>query len=1271
MIETGAVLQVNEYKWPGFKGLYLDGLTLDGALTKAKNVRLQPSGDLHRRKPTNPITMTAQTITSRAGRGTKSLFQFENSIGSRYFLADYEYGTSNLMQMDGFTLTTTAGAVTVLGQTTLKNALTCSDTIKPKYAIMQDRCFRVDGSNANLYIKDLTVTHTVGCTAPTVAPNPADTTGGSILPGTYIVFYTYIKRDGQGTEMVTNGTFDADTGWTKGSGWTINTGTKKAVKGAGAGVLEPSTPLTVVAGNRYLIVYTIASWSGTGWFDVTIGGTTEHANGIDGTYHRYVTATNTGNLTFTTSESASTCTLDGVSVKNVSSAYTVESEPSPGGSVAVTNTAIKFTPVRNTDTDVVSIKIYRTLLGAEDAYAYYDQEVSNDAVEATLINADTTLQGRTSDVGYEVINVTADYNGYMYHDVPPLAKYVLSAGSRMWYAVNSTLYWSNIDEPEHVYSLNYQTFDPLDGDIITGIAALNNNIIVFKRKKMWLVDMYSTSVVDGVAQISKQPVSRQYGAFAPNSIQVTGEQNSVIFLSEEGVLKWDGASGFTNISKNRINTVISEYMKYGSGELIDSMYYPERKEYHLLLYYRSTDTISAQRHFVYSLEADGWTEDVMVATNGTPVYETCLGYVSDDYHRLIPLGATLATTTGTSTVIYQYDFDVAANSEDVDSLVKNLGESDYIVSTCQDSSSNIYYCASDLYKAVWATNTYNTATAINEDVYFYYVACDSADNLYALTATDITPSTTFTMYNCSSSGVLSNGVELTNFDTSVSPGGSDVWCLENFAMVGYAPLEGSGVAYMFVKNATTGVWEIRTDIGGTLGLEYTFDSAYTIYPESIELHDDIIFFTLYSTLTNKYIFGQYNVTSGTETNLAYIPVGAHARITAVDTDEVYIGCFDQILHVTKDDVGYWAYEPYWGIMPDSAVANSAQARGQCYVFDIRYSSALSSLFGLWGVVNMTINNGGTGYAVGDILTIAGGGGTYGTVIVKSVDASGTVIAISLQSNGTSYTPANDLATTVVPSGGSDCTINILLGEGVSIVISGTGQAEGDAKFQFYSGQSKNYFGGLTTLEVGLNAPFAGRYGPGRNIFLTPISNRAVITNIFSRVLGEAARTYYYNGLFLFGYFKWWFYRNHYLANSFTIDGVEMEVVTAFNDFGTPQRTKRIRRAYLELNSQYATGGTFSLEPDYKMRGERHSNQEQDKPSGVVDASYFATAGNQTWDTDSIFDASVDSWDKSRFDLEMTGNAFRFSIKGGDLPGASESYMRIRPPTILYRTKGVR
>lgn len=95
---------------------------------------------------------------------------------------------------------------------------------------------------------------------------------------------------GAGTDVIINGGFDADTDWTKGSGWTIADG--KAVAAAASADLEATVaPLT--AGRSYRVTYTISEYSG-GTITATCGtqaGTTRSANG---TYIQYVTANDTG-----------------------------------------------------------------------------------------------------------------------------------------------------------------------------------------------------------------------------------------------------------------------------------------------------------------------------------------------------------------------------------------------------------------------------------------------------------------------------------------------------------------------------------------------------------------------------------------------------------------------------------------------------------------------------------------------------------------------------------------------------------------------------------------------------------------------------------------------------------------------------------------------------------------------------------------------------------------------------------------------------------------
>jgi hypothetical protein len=72
--------------------------------------------------------------------------------------------------------------------------------------------------------------------------------------------------------------------------------------------------------------------------------------------------------------------------------------------------------------------------------------------------------------------------------------------------------------------------------------------------------------------------------------------------------------------------------------------------------------------------------------------------------------------------------------------------------------------------------------------------------------------------------------------------------------------------------------------------------------------------------------------------------------------------------------------------------------------------------------------GGTGYAIGQILTITTGG-TGATARITSVNSVGAVTGVTLEATGPfggagSYTTGSGKATTVVPTGGTGCTLNI-------------------------------------------------------------------------------------------------------------------------------------------------------------------------------------------------------------------------------------------------------
>jgi hypothetical protein len=74
------------------------------------------------------------------------------------------------------------------------------------------------------------------------------------------------------------------------------------------------------------------------------------------------------------------------------------------------------------------------------------------------------------------------------------------------------------------------------------------------------------------------------------------------------------------------------------------------------------------------------------------------------------------------------------------------------------------------------------------------------------------------------------------------------------------------------------------------------------------------------------------------------------------------------------------------------------------------------------ITSIVINAGGSGYKLGDVLTISGGGGTNGKVYVEGITSTGVITSVSLQRCGSGYSITTGAATT--GGTGTLATVNI-------------------------------------------------------------------------------------------------------------------------------------------------------------------------------------------------------------------------------------------------------
>ena len=113
--------------------------------------------------------------------------------------------------------------------------------------------------------------------------------------------------------LVTNGTFDVDSYWTKGTGWVISGGTAYANSGTSDGrYLEQNIGLEL--GKTYHYTITLGGTvSGSNYMVVRVGGTTDSLTLTSaGTHTGTVTATGSGNLRIRSEAATATITVDSV-----------------------------------------------------------------------------------------------------------------------------------------------------------------------------------------------------------------------------------------------------------------------------------------------------------------------------------------------------------------------------------------------------------------------------------------------------------------------------------------------------------------------------------------------------------------------------------------------------------------------------------------------------------------------------------------------------------------------------------------------------------------------------------------------------------------------------------------------------------------------------------------------------------------------------------------------------------------------------------------------
>lgn len=187
---------------------------------------------------------------------------------------------------------------------------------------------------------------------------------------------------------------------------------------------------------------------------------------------------------------------------------------------------------------------------------------------------------------------------------PTTCKYILFRGDRLYAAGDNSkpnrLYFTDTGDPTTwTTGTNYIDIRDDDGDVITGLAVIQDTLVIYKRNSIWL--LYGNDAASFQLQMSSNLV----GCDAPYSLVEFG--NKHYFLDRIGVYVFDGTNA-VNISENIYRDVLDNgnaLADIPAGRLDDAVGTIYERQYYLG-YSRIGDAENGEI-FVYNIRLNAWS----------------------------------------------------------------------------------------------------------------------------------------------------------------------------------------------------------------------------------------------------------------------------------------------------------------------------------------------------------------------------------------------------------------------------------------------------------------------------------------------------------------------------------------------------------------------------------------------------------------------------------------------------------------------------------------
>lgn len=229
---------------------------------------------------------------------------------------------------------------------------------------------------------------------------------------------------------------------------------------------------------------------------------------------------------------------------------------------------------------VTAIALYRTTAGGVDLVGTTFAPINTDSV---------------TDPGWPLSTRLANFN--LYFTMAP--RYMEIYNNQLMLAgfssALSTLYWSDIGEPESIDPTFFAEFRTNDGDRITTLKTYNNAMIVAKERS------FHRLTGDNPSDFLVQEISDQYGCLSNRAAVVF--ENKLWFLDTKGVVEYNGAN--IAIVSNRIESIFLSMNIDAARDNAVAIHYRDFNEVWFAIPINGSTTNNAI--VIYDYIADAWT----------------------------------------------------------------------------------------------------------------------------------------------------------------------------------------------------------------------------------------------------------------------------------------------------------------------------------------------------------------------------------------------------------------------------------------------------------------------------------------------------------------------------------------------------------------------------------------------------------------------------------------------------------------------------------------